>query len=117
MTQFKEILAHALCQVASEHGLSYGRDEALAWGETGASYLSYVLCSLPSTAVRTLQYAARDSYGPILLDCKWYNRLTELCMDGKDSETVLIPSANGENATTTMSKQLFLEMLDFCREG
>lgn len=117
MSFFEQILADALQKVAAEHGQSFNKDAALAWGKTGACYLSYVLCSLPSTAVRNCQYAARDSYGPIMLDCKWYERLTELCMNGNENTLVSIPSAQNGTTVQCISRELFLEMLDFCREG
>lgn len=117
MYDFEQILANALQKVASEHGQSFKDDAALAWGKAGACYLSYVLCSLPPNAVRSCQYSARDNYGPIMLDCKWYERLAELCMNGKDNTLVSIPSAQNGKISKSISKELFLEMLDFCREG
>lgn len=117
MTDFSVILADAFDTVASEHGLSYSPGGALAWGQTGAAYLSYILCSLKASSLRELQYAARETTGPVLLDCKWYDRLTELCLNGKESADVCLPLPQGGNSVNTISKELFLEMLDFCREG
>ena len=117
MTEFSIILAKALERVASEYGLSYKEGGDMAWGQTGASYLSYTLCSLPASALRSIQYKARELTGPILLDCKWYDRMMELCLDGKDNTSVCIPTPQGDNTIKIVSKDLFLEMLDFCREG
>ena len=117
MTKFSDILADALGRVASEHGLSYREDGAMAWGLTGAAYLSFALCGLPSDQLRALQYSARDLTGPILLDCRWYDRLVELCLDGQDEIDASIPTADGGLSVMTLTKSLFLEMLDFCREG
>ena len=117
MTDFSVILADALDTVASEHGLSYSPGGALAWGRTGAAYLSYIAGSINASALRTLQYTARETTGPVLLDCKWYDRLTELCLNGNESADVSIPAPQGGNSVNTVSKEMFLEMLDFCREG
>jgi len=117
MTEFSSILADAFEKVAAEHGLSYSNDGALAWGRTGAAYLSFALCLLPSTELRSIQYAARETAGPVLLNCKWYDRMTELCMDSKDEVPAALPAQQGGISTYAVSKQLFLEMLDFCREG
>lgn len=117
MKEFSVILAEALEKVASEHGLSYNQGGAMAWGRTGACYLSFALLSMPSAELRTLQYAARESTGPVLLYCKWYDRMVELCLDGNDQASVCLPGPQGSNSVETVSKDLFLEMLDFCREG
>lgn len=117
MTDFSVILADAFDAVASEHGLSYSPGGALAWGRTGAAYLSFIHDSFNASSLRELQYAARDITGPVLLDCKWYNRLTGLCLKGSESADVSLPLPQGGNSKITISKEEFLEMLDFCREG
>ena len=117
MTEFSVILANAFQTVASEHGLSYKKGGALAWGQTGAAYLSFALCGLSASTLRELQYYARHITGPVLLDCKWYDHLIGLCLNGQDEITALIPVPEGEVASKPVSKALFLEMLDFCREG
>ena len=116
MTEFSDILESAFEQIAAEHGLSYNEGGAKAWGQAGAAYISFALGLLPSTIVRNLQYTARNTAGPVLLDCKWYDRLTELCFDANQEITVCIPSTQG-NAFQCISRHLFIEMLDFCREG
>lgn len=117
MTEFSSILADALLRVASDNGLSYKEGGAAAWGRAGAAYLSFVLCGLSSARLRALQYSAREITGPILLDCKWYDRLTELCLNGIDGVEANLPAPNGGFSLQYISKPLFLEMLDFCREG
>lgn len=117
MTEFSEILANAFEKVAAEHGLSYSNDGAQAWGRTGAAYLSFALCSMPSSQLRSIQYAARETAGPILLNCKWYEYLTETCLNGRDQVLAALPTPQGVISIQTVSKQLFIEMLDFCREG
>ena len=117
MTDFSVLLADAFDTVASEHGLSYNPGGALAWGQTGAAYLSYIHCSFKASSLRQLQYAARDITGPVLLYCKWYDRMAELCLNGNESADVSIPLPQGGNSVYTISKEEFLEMLDFCREG
>lgn len=117
MTDFSDILGNAFETVASEHGLYYKEGGATAWGRAGAAYLAYVLCHLPTSSVRSLQYAARELTGAVLLDCKWYDRLVELCLDGQDQITAGIYHPQKGISPQIISKSLFEEMLDFCREG
>ena len=117
MTEFPVILANAFETVASEHGLSYKEGGALAWGQAGSAYLAFALLGLPASALRNLQYSARHITGPVLLDCKWYDHLVELCLEGKDETIACIPIPEGGVSSVTVSRNLFLEMLDFCREG
>lgn len=116
MTEFSDILESAFEQIAAEHGLSYNEGGAKAWGQAGTAYISFALGLLPSSVVRNLQYTARETAGPILLDCKWYDRLAELCFDANQEIKACLPSTQG-NAIQCISRQLFIEMLDFCREG
>lgn len=117
MAEFSVILANAFDTVALEHGLSYKEGGAGAWGQAGAAYLSFALCALPAATLRNLQYSARHITGPVLLDCKWYDRLVELCLDGQNEISADIPAPEGGVSSRLISKPLFLEMLDFCREG
>ena len=117
MTEFSVILGNAFRTVAAEHGLSYPEGGASAWGRTGSAYLSYSLCNLPASTLRALQYEARETAGPVLLDCKWYDRMTELCLGCQESIVAAIPHPAQGIKEMTVSKSLFLEMLDFCREG
>lgn len=116
MTEFSSILESAFEKIATEHGFSYKEGGAKAWGDAGAAYISFALGLLPSSVVRNLQYTARNTTGPVLLDCKWYDRLTELCFDSDQVITVCIPSSQG-STIQSVSRNLFIEMLDFCREG
>lgn len=100
MAPFTEILAQAFDQVAKDNGTPYPEGGALAWAQAGQAYLSFAQDGLPSSKLRELQYRARDTFGPVILDCKWYDRLKALCLEGQD-----------------VSEALFLEMLDFLREG
>ena len=117
MTEFSVILGNAFRTVAAEHGLSYPEGGASAWGRTGAAYLAYSLCGMPASTLRSLQYESRDTAGPVLMDCKWYDRMTDLCLGGQESTVAAIPHPEYGIKETTVSKSLFLEMLDFCREG
>ena len=117
MTEFSSILADALLRVASDNGLSYKEGGAAAWGRAGAAYLSFVLCGLSSARLRALQYSAREITGPILLDCKWYDMLKAECLGGQEHTNALLPGPDGTLCNRTVTAQLFLEMLDFCREG
>ena len=117
MAEFSVILANAFETIALEHGFSYKEGGAQAWGQTGAAYLSFALCGLPATTLRNLQYHARHITGPVLLDCKWYDHLVEICLDGQNQINAYIPAPDGGVSSISVSKPLFLEMLDFCREG
>lgn len=116
MTEFSDILESAFEQIAAEHGLSYNEGGAKAWGQAGTAYISFALGLLPASVVRNLQYTARETAGPVLLDCKWYDRLAELCLVADQENTFFVPSTDGK-VTQNISRQLFIEMLDFCREG
>ena len=116
-TSFSSVLERAFSAAASAHGLSYKEGAAAAWGMVGASYLGYALCGLSSTELRKVQYMARQQAGPVILDCKWYDDLVKECMDGQDEADALLPGPDGTQFRRTVTKELFLEMLDFCREG
>ena len=114
---FSIILADALSAAALRHGLRYPEGGAQAWGLTGASYLAFALCGLPQSEVRRIQYATRDRFGPVILDCKWYDALKAECLNGQESVETLLPGPDGALNPCTVTQDLFLEMLDFCREG
>lgn len=114
---FSIILADALSAAALRHGLSYPEGGAQAWGLTGASYLAFALCGLPQSELRRIQYDTRDSFGPVILDCKWYDALKAECLNGQESVETLLPGPDGALNPCTVTQDLFLEMLDFCREG
>lgn len=117
MTDFSTILADALELVAAEHGLSYPPGGAQAWGRTGAAYVSYALATFSAPALRSLQTASRELYGQVLLDCKWYDRMVGLCLGGQEQTTAVIPAGQDAASLQVVTKSLFLEMLDFLREG
>jgi len=114
---FSTLLAHALDKAASEHGQHYPEGGAKAWGMVGATYLSFALCGLPSAQLRSIQYRTRQDFGPVILDCKWYDRLKAECLNNQESADILIPGPDGKPCKRSVTEQLFLEMLDFCREG
>lgn len=117
MTEFSIILGNAFRTVAAEHGLTYPDGGASSWGRTAAAYLAYALCGLPASTLRSLQYESRQTAGAVLLDCKWYDRLSDLCLGGQESIIAAIPHPEYGIKEMTVSRSLFLEMLDFCREG
>ena len=53
----------------------------------------------------------------LILDCKWYDALKAECLNGKDEADALLPGPDGTLCECRVSSDLFLEMLDFCREG
>ena len=115
--QFSSVLEKAFKRVALEHGQNYKDGAALAWGTVGASYLGFALCGLSQSELRSIQYQARDQFGPIILDCKWYDSLKSECIGSQNSADVLLPGPNGTSKICSVTQELFLEMLDFCREG
>lgn len=116
-TEFRVILEHALDAQARAHGLSYPQGGAASWGLAGAAYLAFALCGLPSARLRSIQYQARDEYGPVILDCKWYDALKQECLNGGETIDTLLPAPDGTMQKCRVTASLFLEMLDFCREG
>lgn len=114
---FSHIFSNALADVAQSHGSHFPQEGAQAWGLAGAAYLGFALCGLSTDELRREQYSARDNHGPIILNCKWYDDLVNTCLRGGNSIEALLPSAGGTLAVGTVGRELFLEMLDFCREG
>ncbi len=114
---FSQILEHAFIQTARKHGMHYPPGGAHAWAEAGTAYLSLVLCGLGQSEVRRLHCHARDLYGSVILDCRWYEELKDSCMGGNESTEALLPGKEGTPCRKTLTAGLFLEMLDFCREG
>lgn len=110
-------LGRALNAAAAEHGQRYDQGGAEAWGLTGASYLGFALCGLSSAQLRDIQYRTREQFGPVILDCKWYDDLKKECLKGQKAIDALLPGPNGTTHLCHITDQLFLEMLDFCREG
>ncbi len=114
---FAQILSRLFSDAAAQHGQEYPEGGADAWGLTGASYLGFALCGLSQAQLRNVQYRTRDEFGPVILDCRWYDDLTAKCFTGRDTIGVLLPGSDGKPCQATLSTHLFLEMLDFCREG
>ena len=114
---FSYILEQAFDKAASDHGSPYREGSAHAWALTGASYLGFALCGLSQQELRRIQYQTRENFGPVILDCKWYDRLKAQCLNGEKELECLLPSPKGELCKGTVTQELFLEMLDFCREG
>lgn len=114
---FSSVIEDAFRKAASEHGQTYPDDAAHAWGLVGASYLGFALCGLSSSDLRKVQYSAREQFGPVILDCKWYDGIKADCLEGNDPVNALVPGPDGALCECQVAGQLFLEMLDFCREG
>ena len=117
MTEFATILGEAFERIAVENGFSYSRGGAYAWGVAGAAYLSFASAGLTQEHLRAAQYKARDEYGPVILECKWYDRLKDDLFKGNDSIEALLPDKDSRMCRCPVTADLFLEMLDFCREG
>lgn len=115
--EFSHILEKAFREVATEHGQCYADDAARSWAEVGSSYLGFALCGLPSNELRKVQYLTKERYGPVILNCKWYDSLKAICLDRKESLQTLLPGRGGTLCLCSVTEDLFLEMLDFCREG
>ncbi len=117
MDDFSLVLGRALLTAAAENGAACSADGCMAWGRTGAMYLAHVLCGLPVSTLRQQQYATREEYGPIVMDCRWYDRMCDICLDGGGGCTVRLTGPDGHLHDCLLARALFLEMLDFCREG
>ena len=115
--RFSSVLEQAFSDVASAHGRAYPDGAAAAWAGVGASYLGFALCGLSSSQLRNVQYSARQQFGDVILDCKWYDTLKAACLNGDDYADALLPGPDGSLCRCRVSADLFLEMLDFCREG
>jgi len=115
--EFSHILENAFREVAAEHGQYYADGAARSWAQVGASYLGFALCGLPSTELRKVQYLTREEFGPVILNCKWYDRLKTVCMEENNILQTLLPGPQGTLCLCSVTENLFLEMLDFCREG
>ena len=115
--QFSIIFEHALNMAASVHNQHYAEGGAAAWGLTGASYLGFALCGFPQSELRRVQYHTRDNYGSVILDCKWYDMLKSECLNGQKALETLLPGPEETLCECSVTEDLFLEMLDFCREG
>ena len=115
--EFSQILEDAFIHAAQKHGMQYPRGGARAWAEAGTAYLRLVLCGLGQSEVRRLHSQAREQYGSVILDCRWYEELKASCMGGKETTEALLPDKEGTLCRQTVTAGLFLEMLDFCREG
>ena len=115
--EFSPLLEHAFLTEADAHHLRYPEGGAAAWARVGASYLAFALCGLKPAQLRSVQSYARDTFGPVILDCKWYDRLKQICLDGKETVQALLPGPDGTLCECQVTESLFLEMLDFCREG
>ena len=116
-TPFAHILGMAFEEVAKTHGFKYPAHGAVAWGFTGAVYLGHILCGYPIEGLRRAQYEARTKYGPVILDCKWYDALKRVCLCDNGPTFVMLPAASGDFVKTELTEELFIEMLDFCRDG
>lgn len=115
--EFSLILEKAFREVAAENGGYYADGAARSWAQVGTYYLGFALCGLPSAELRRVQYLTKEQYGPIILSCKWYDRLKAVCLKGNENVQTLLPGPDGTLYPCTVSEDLFLEMLDFCREG
>ncbi len=117
MELFEKILADALAQVASARGWQYRTGGCELWARAGAAYLSFVLLDGLQETVRSLQYQAREECGHVLIDCHQYDVLSALCLGNNGSAQVLLADCGGKMSAVTLTKCLFMEMLDFLREG
>lgn len=117
MEPFENILAHALETVAAERGWQYAGNGSVLWAGTGVAYLSLALLDGSQEAVRSCQYQAREVGGQVLVDCHQYERLACLCLEDSTEREILIPGKSGRQVPVALSKDMFLEMLDFLRDG
>lgn len=117
MDLFEKILAGALAQAAEARGWQYRTGGCGLWARTGAAYLSFVLLDGLQENVRSLQCMAREESGCVLFDCRQYETLASMCMGDCANAHILLTDGNGATVPAVVSKELFMEMLDFLREG
>jgi len=117
MKPFSETLSGALEQVARKHGSHYIPGAACAWGLVCAAYIGFVLLDFPANQLRAIQYYARETYGPIIMDCQWYSLMKQICLDTNGTAISGIPSKDGNLKKAVITGELLVEALDFCREG
>lgn len=117
MDDFSVIFGRALYEVATENGANCTMGNCLSWGITGAMYLAHVLCGVPTDALRQQQYSTKEGFGPIVMDCKWYDRMCSICLNDSILAKISLTGPDGQPHECGLEKALFLEMLDFCREG
>lgn len=117
MNDFSAILGHALYETATKNGAECTLENCLSWGKTGAMYLAHVLCAVPVDALRSQQYYTREEFGPMTMDCRWYDTMCDICLNGNSLAAVSLIGPDGLPHECDLDKELFLEMLDFCREG
>ena len=114
---FEIILADALDRVCREHGKNYRNGGAMAWARAGNAYLSFALLHSGSAYVRQCQCSARELTGPVILDCSWYDELAATCLNDDSQASVILQDEDGSQTSVTLDREMFLEMLDFLREG
>lgn len=117
MKEFSEILSFALKETARAHGLHYAPEAAAAWAATGAAYIGYVLCGFPVTELRSIQYDTKETFGPIIMDCKWYDLMKQVCLEQGKTVTAIVPAGDNSPGEAVITGELLVEALDFCREG
>jgi len=117
MEDFEKILSSGLDSAARERGWQYGPCGALEWAKTGCAFLAMALSGGSQACVRLHQSRARMTAGPVLLECSQYEGLVNLCLDGKTRTEILLSPDNGSASISILTRDLFLEMLDFLREG
>lgn len=117
MEAFEEILAATLSNAALERGWQYRSGGAREWARTGCAFLSMALQGGTQADVRLHQSRARMTTGPVLLECSQYDTMAGFCLAGNDSAVIGLVDGNGKTSELVLTKDLFLEMLDFLREG
>ncbi len=110
------ILGKSIFKVCLSHDVSISIREALAWGIIGELYLSHIMSGYPINRMRSFQCEIKESIGIIGIQCSWYSEIVDLCIQENASTFTLI-NADEENIQKMVSRDIILEMLDFCRES
>lgn len=112
-------LARAFRRLYRSKGENVSCLNVIAWAYSAEMYLSHFLCGVPVSMMRAEQYAVRESYGTVLLDCSDYDLLYEYLAGAADAVGVCLhlPDASGFLHETWVDRQMILDMLDFCRDG
>lgn len=115
-------MGHAIESFAMEQGQPVLHGYAVAWGLICELYLSTKYYDFPETLMHTVVTFIRENYGSLAISCDDYDRLFEfVCHDKKNyGESILCTLLSDQGCVRInrpISKEQFIESLDFFRDG
>lgn len=120
---FGHTIGHAIESLLLEKQTPVPHGMAVAWGMVAELYLSHALCTFPTPTLRTATGALRELYGPCPITCNDYDRLYALALHDKKNTVptqlrpALLADIGSPCLDLTVPRDLFLESLDFLRDG